>query len=175
MSDSTAKELLRELIKESIIESADKPPFYCSGRYSQKVDSKRRIQVPAKWRLPGDNVEFTAVIWPLSPKEECRCIGVITPETLNRLLGEWKHEPVFNDAGAARRRFYSEFTTQVCVDGAGRICLPEWMTLETGIQKDVILIGMMDWGFQIWSPERFAKQKAKDALSIETNPPPNSN
>jgi MraZ protein len=61
------------------------------------------------------------------------------------------------------KRFIGGASTQVTVDKAGRICLPEDLATQAGIQTEAVLVGLLD-RFEIWNPERFDKVKAADAV-----------
>jgi MraZ protein len=55
---------------------------------------------------------------------------------------------------------------QVTLDKAGRICVPEKMARDAGINDEAVLVGLLD-RFEIWSPERYEKVKASDAIMAQ--------
>ena len=61
------------------------------------------------------------------------------------------------------KRIIGSESTQVTLDKAGRICVPEEMATAAGIDEEVILVGLLD-RFEIWDPQRYAKVKAADAV-----------
>jgi MraZ protein len=61
------------------------------------------------------------------------------------------------------KRFIGGASTQVTVDRGGRICLPEELAGQAGIRKEAVLVGLLD-RFEIWTPDRFDKVKAADAV-----------
>jgi MraZ protein len=61
------------------------------------------------------------------------------------------------------KRFIGSESDQVTLDKAGRICLPDAMARQAGIQSDAVLVGLLD-RFEIWNPDRYEKVKAADAV-----------
>ena len=64
------------------------------------------------------------------------------------------------------KRFIGSESVQVTLDKAGRICLPEKMARDAGLGGDAVLVGLLD-RFEIWSPERYEKVKASDAIMAQ--------
>ena len=61
------------------------------------------------------------------------------------------------------KRFIGSESVQAPLDKSGRICLPEQMAQAVGITDQAVLVGLLD-RFEIWSPERYEKVKAGDAV-----------
>jgi MraZ protein len=61
------------------------------------------------------------------------------------------------------KRFIGGESTQVTVDKAGRVCLPDDMAKGAGITDEALLVGLLD-RFEIWSPERYEKIRAADNI-----------
>jgi MraZ protein len=64
------------------------------------------------------------------------------------------------------KRFIGSESVQVTLDKVGRICLPEEMAKAAGIEDKVVLVGLLD-RFEIWSPKRYEKVKAADAVMAQ--------
>ena len=64
------------------------------------------------------------------------------------------------------KRFIGSESVQVTLDKAGRICLPEKMARDAGIGDEAIFVGLLD-RFEIWSPERYERVKASDAIMAQ--------
>jgi MraZ protein len=64
------------------------------------------------------------------------------------------------------KRFIGSGSEQVALDKTGRICLPEEMAREAGITDQAVLVGLLD-RFEIWSPERYEKVRAADAVMAQ--------
>jgi MraZ protein len=64
------------------------------------------------------------------------------------------------------KRFIGSESVQVALDKTGRICLPEEIARAAGIQGEAVLVGLLD-RFEIWSPERYKKVSASDAVMAQ--------
>ena len=64
------------------------------------------------------------------------------------------------------KRFIGSESVQVSLDKAGRICLPEEMARNAGINDEAVLVGLLD-RFEIWNPDRYEKVKASDAVMAQ--------
>ncbi|MDB6027322.1 MAG: mraZ [Verrucomicrobiales bacterium] len=125
-------------------------PIFYHALYRHGVDEKRRVQIPTKWR-PESEVTFTLVLWKKGQPNPC--ILALPPNLMGAMADKLSKMP-FNDKSAeALRRLLGSNSDTVTTDKSGRICLPEWMSKEAGIEKDAVLVGMVD-RFQIWNPER---------------------
>jgi MraZ protein len=139
-------------------------PTYYNSLYEHGVDEKRRVQIPAKWRPAKSGVELTVVLWPQS--SEGPCLRVLPPEQMAKLMRDIDALPGSNPNKVPLKRFIGSKSVQVTLDTVGRICLPEQMAEAAGITDQAVLVGLLD-RFEIWSPERFAKVKASDAIMAQ--------
>lgn len=139
-------------------------PTYYNSFYKHGVDEKRRVQVPAKWRPPEPNVEFTLILWPKA--KEGPCLRVLPPEEMAKLKRDIDAMPNGDPNKVVLKRFIGSESVQVALDKAGRICLPEEMTKAAGIAGQAILVGLLD-RFEIWNPQRYEKIRASDAVMAQ--------
>ena len=142
-------------------QSQNSEPTYYNSSYRHGVDEKRRVQIPAKWRPAAPGVEFTLVLWP-KPKEG-PCLRVLPPEQMAALMKDISAMPNSDPNKVVLKRFIGSESVQAPLDKSGRICLPEGMANAVGITAEAILVGLLD-RFEIWSPERYERVKASDAL-----------
>ena len=136
-------------------------PTYYNSFYRHGVDEKRRVQIPAKWRPTEPGIEFTLVLWP-KPKEG-PCLRVLPPQQMATLMRDIDAMPNSDPNKVVLKRFIGSESVQAPLDKVGRICLPEEMARTAGITDQVVLVGLLD-RFEIWSPERYDKVKAFDAI-----------
>ena len=138
--------------------------FCYSSAYTHGVDEKRRVQIPAKWR-PQDEITFTLITWKKAQQQPC--LLVLPPDVMKKLMAKIAEMPFSDPRAETLRRVLGTKSDQVTCDKAGRICIPEAMAREAGIDKQAILVGMWD-RFQIWSPDRYAAtNEADDAMTSE--------
>ncbi|HWD19306.1 MAG TPA: hypothetical protein VHB20_08495 [Verrucomicrobiae bacterium] len=125
--------------------------------YRQRLDEKRRVPVPHRWRS-GKSEDFHLVIW--QQHQAGTCLRVLTPARMTKLRQKLDEMPDGAAKGVLKRRIGSLSVT-VSVDNAGRIAIPQDMTAAADITNDAVFVGMLD-RFEIWSPERYAKVEALD-------------
>jgi MraZ protein len=139
-------------------------PTCYNALYRHGVDDKRRVQIPAKWRPGKPGTELTLVLWPKA--KEGPCLRVLPPQEMVKLMREVNAMPNSDSNKVVLKRFIGSESEQVTLDKAGRICLPEKMARDAGISDEVVLVGLLD-RFEIWSPERYEKVKASDAIMAQ--------
>ncbi len=134
--------------------------------YRHGLDDKRRLQIPAKWRPSDANVEFTLLLWPNGSMQDA-CLLVLPPEEWTALVQKVKALPFGDPKAEVLRRILGRKSDRVPLDKSGRICLPEAMAKAAGIDKEAILVGLLD-RFEIWNPERYEAVSAVDEqMSVE--------
>ena len=134
--------------------------IYYNSLYRHGVDEKRRLQIPAKWRPSDAEVEFTLILWPKGAMPNA-CLLVLPPDEWAALVQKVKALPYADPNAEILRRILGRKSDRVTLDKAGRICLPEAMAKAAGIEKEAILLGLLD-RFEIWNPERFDAVSAVD-------------
>ena len=138
-------------------------PTYNSS-YRHGVDDKRRIQIPAKWRPLKEEFEFTLILWPKSM--EGPCIRGLPPKKMAELMQDLYAMPNSDPNKGVLKRIIGGESAQAGVDKAGRVCLPDKIAKEAGISDEAVLVGLLDC-FEIWSPDRYEKVKASDAIMAQ--------
>ena len=139
-------------------------PKCYNSLYEHGVDEKRRVQIPAKWRPSKESTELTLVLWPKA--KEGPCIRVLPPPQLAKLMREVDAMPNSDPNKVVLKRFIGSGSVQVTLDKGGRICLPDKMAKEAGIENEAVLVGLLD-RFEIWSPARYEHVKASDAIMAQ--------
>jgi len=135
-------------------------PVYYNSLYRHGVDDKRRVQIPAKWRPARPDVQFTLILWPKGSEKEA-CLLVLAPAEWRTLVEKIKGMPYSDSTTQALRRILGTKSDQVTLDKAGRMCLPETMAKAVDIEKEAVLVGLLD-RFEIWQPERYEATSAVD-------------
>lgn len=136
--------------------------IYYSSKFRHGMDEKRRVQIPAKWRPQESNVEFTLILWPHRDMRHA-CVLVLPPALWRSLVSQLTAMSFTDPKAEALRRRLGTSSVQVELDKAGRLCLPEEMAQAAGIEKEAMLVGLVD-RFQIWNPERYQAVEAEDEL-----------
>jgi MraZ protein len=118
----------------------------------QLLDSKRRVRIPAKWRSMKPGTELTLILWRKS--KEGPCLRVLPPQRMAKLMRDLDAMPNSDPNKVVLQRFIGSRSTQVILDPAGRISLPDEMARAAGISKEAVLVGLVE-RFEIWSPARY--------------------
>jgi MraZ protein len=139
-------------------------PVIYNSIYQHGVDPKRRIQIPAMWRPAQESVQLTLIVWP--QRVEGACLRVLPPKEMAELMESLDKMPDGDRNKTILKRIIGTESTQVVLDKAGRICVPEEMARAAGIASEAVLVGLLD-RFEIWSPERYEKVKAADAVMAQ--------
>ena len=142
-------------------DASTKEPIYYNSCYRHGVDEKRRVQIPAKWRPEDDGVELTMILWP--KHDAGNCLRILPPAEMAQLMADIEAMPAGDEKKVFLKRFIGSESTQVAVDKAGRICLPDEMARKADIKDEAVLVGLLD-RFEIWNPTRYEKVKAADAV-----------
>ena len=145
---------------DNVVSAAANKKIYNSV-FRHGVDEKRRLQIPAKWRPESENVELTVIVWPKN--QAGNCLRVLPPAEMAELMASIDNLSNSDPSKVVLKRFIGSESTQVTLDKAGRICLPDEMARAAGIKGDAVLVGLLD-RFEIWSPERHVNVKAADEV-----------
>jgi MraZ protein len=138
--------------------------IYYNSLFRHGVDEKRRVQIPAKWRPTEPDVEFTLILWPNGAQPDASLL-VLPPVEMKALAEKIRLMPFADPKASALRRLLGSKSASVALDKGGRICLPESMAKVVGIDKEAVLVGLVD-RFEIWSPERYETVSAVDAALL---------
>ena len=134
-------------------------PVYYTSSYRHGVDEKRRVQIPAKWR-PARPEVLTLVLWPKGTMTEA-CLLVLPPQEWVALVQKLKAMPYADPNAEALRGLLGKKSDRVTLDKGGRICLPEALAKAAAIDKEAMLVGLVD-RFEIWNPDRYLAASAVD-------------
>lgn len=129
-------------------------------RYTHGVDEKRRVQIPARWRPAQPDMEWTLILWENNGNAG-PCLRVYPPKQMDALMQKIETMSTSDPAAIALRRNIAKNCEAVTMDKSGRICIPEEMAGDAGLDKQVVLAGALQW-FEIWNPERYRVASATD-------------
>lgn len=133
------------------------------GRYEHTLDGKGRISVPAKIResLAADygeerlyltSLENHVVVYPFKEWE------IITQKI--------RQAPNMDRSVRDFIRIFYSNAFEVTFDQQGRILIPPQMRVKVGIDKEVVLVGVMN-KIEIWGKERWDSFEASFQLDHE--------
>ncbi|HOQ16551.1 MAG TPA: division/cell wall cluster transcriptional repressor MraZ [Defluviitaleaceae bacterium] len=124
------------------------------GEYQHSIDNKGRLIIPAKFREElGDTFVIT--------KGLDNCLFVYPNSEWKIFEEKLKTLPITNANARKFVRFFLAGAVECNVDKQGRILIPNNLRNYSGIDKDVILIGVTN-RVEIWSKENWDKYNNED-------------
>jgi MraZ protein len=118
------------------------------GHYDYSLDAKNRLNLPPKFRAAfSDGVVLAKALEP--------CVAVWTPDTFESFTESFlaNLNPVSRERRALTR-FFAGSSFDVPLDSAGRVNLNPALLTHAGIEKEVVVVGVLDH-LEIWSRERW--------------------
>ena len=119
-----------------------------TGEYNHTIDAKGRLIVPAKLREQlGDEFVVTKGL-------DGNCLSVYPMEEWKVLEGKLRQLPLNNLNGRKLTRYLMAGASVCELDKQGRILLPSVLREFAQLEKEVVLVGVMDrveiWNRQNW-------------------------
>ena len=131
------------------------------GEYNHTIDAKGRLIVPAKFReVLGDEFVVT--------KGLDNCLFVYPNDEWQKFEEKLQTLPLTNKNARQFARFFVAGATPCELDKQGRILLPATLREFAGLEKDVVLTGMLN-RIEIWSKEKWTRFFLAGAASVEVD------
>ncbi len=116
------------------------------GEYNHTIDAKGRLIVPAKFREElGEAFVMT--------NGNDGCLNIYTNEAWETFLGKLQLLPNNRDKREIVRKFVAQ-ANMVELDKQGRILVPSALREHAGLEKDVVLAGVID-KIEVWDKDRW--------------------
>ena len=126
------------------------------GDYNHTVDTKGRLIIPSKFReLLGDEFIVT--------KGLDGCLFVFPQDEWQAFEEKLRTLPLTQKGARQFTRFFVAGATPCELDKQGRILLPATLREFAGLDKDVVLAGMLN-RIEIWSKAKWAENNACDDM-----------
>ncbi len=119
------------------------------GEYNHNIDSKGRMNFPAKMRDELGPV-FVITLW------EGNCLAAFTDAEWNRISDRIRQLPMSKSKDIVRYMFSNACSVEP--DKQGRILIPQNLREAVGLEKDVTVIGAMDRA-EIWNTAKWQERK----------------
>ena len=129
------------------------------GEYSHSMDAKGRVFIPAKFR---EELGETFVV----TKGLDGCLFVFSDEEWKAFEIKLKSLPLTNKNARQFARFFVAGATPCELDKQGRILLPATLREFAGLEKDVVLTGMLN-RIEIWSKEKWNENNSLDDVAMD--------
>lgn len=129
------------------------------GEYSHTIDTKGRLIIPSKFR---EELGETLVV----TKGLDGCLFVFSDEEWKAFEIKLKSLPLTNKNARQFARFFVAGATPCELDKQGRILLPATLREFAGLEKDVVLTGMLN-RIEIWSKEKWNENNSLDDVAMD--------
>ena len=133
------------------------------GSYSYSVDSKGRVNIPAKLRKyvsPEANDNFVVT------RGYEQCLFVYPQDEWLRLEQSIRQLSSTNPKHRYFTRTLCQYATEVQLDGQSRITIPRELLQFAQIDSDVLILGVLE-RIELWNPKRFEEYQQAQSESYE--------
>ncbi|MCR4806336.1 MAG: division/cell wall cluster transcriptional repressor MraZ [Lachnospiraceae bacterium] len=125
------------------------------GEYNHTIDAKGRLIVPARFREQlGEAFVIT--------NGNDGCLNIYTNEDWETFLGKLQLLPNNRDKREIVRKFVAQ-ANMVEIDKQGRILVPPALREHAGLEKDVVLAGVID-KIEVWDKDRWEYEAEADNI-----------
>ena len=129
-----------------------------TGEYHNSLDTKNRLNIPAKFRKVLDPVsDRTFVI----TRGFDKCLVLYPLEDWSKVEEQLSKLSSIRGRHRSFVRSVTRYATSVQYDGQGRIQIPDSLLGYSGIKKDVAVIGMIN-KIELWDPNIISKIDASE-------------
>jgi MraZ protein len=140
------------------------------GTYTHRIDGKGRLPVPAAFRRLLEGAGFVVAT------QLDECLAVYPPAEWGKLEAQLAALPAFSKPVKALTRLLASRAADCEIDGQGRILLPHPLRAAVGLERDAIVIGVLN-RFEVWAPpawDAFVRDSERllDDVSIDVQWPP---
>lgn len=126
------------------------------GEYSHSIDAKGRLIVPSKFREQlGDQFVVT--------KGLDGCLFVYPDDEWKSIEEKFRSVPLTTKDARKFSRFFFAGAASCEIDKQGRILLPQILREFAGLEKDVVLVGVLS-RIEIWSKDKWQETNTYDDM-----------
>jgi MraZ protein len=134
--------------------------------FTNKIDKKGRVSVPAQFRLAVAGQDFAGVI--VYESFVNGCIEGCDMNRIRQLSESIDNLDPFSETRDAFATAILGGAIQLAFDSDGRVTLPESLTKVAGIGENAIFVGKGST-FEIWPPEKFVEYAKKAKIDAKEN------
>ena len=129
------------------------------GEYNHTIDAKGRLIIPSKFReLLGEEFVLT--------KGLDGCLSIYPMDEWKAFEEKLRALPLTNKNARTFTRFFVAGATNCELDKQGRILLPATLREFAGLEKDVVLTGMLN-RIEIWSKDKWNENNSLDDVAMD--------
>jgi MraZ protein len=133
--------------------------------YTNKIDKKGRVSIPAPFRALLVSEEFSGVV--VYESINNKCIEACSLKRIKQLSDSIDNLDPYSDARDSFATILLGGSTKLVFDNEGRVSLPEEITKFAGLQEQVCFVGKGQT-FEIWDPTHYEEHyKAAREMAIK--------
>lgn len=132
--------------------------------YTNKVDAKFRVSVPAGFRTALQDQSFQGVV--LLPSNKFAALEGFSMGMMHELSTRLDRFDLFSDTQDDLAAVIFGNATQFAFDETGRIGLTKDLLAHAGITDTAVFVGMGN-KFQIWNPANYAKRRSEAMKQVQ--------
>ena len=138
--------------------------MFC-GDSRHTVDAKKRVFLPKRLQqgLPLDEDGNRVAIL---TRGLDGCLFLFSEEGLARALKRMDTEAFAGPEHRKLQRLFFSYTSRVTLDASGRLLLPEKLRALAGIDREVVMVGVVD-RVEIWASERWDAFETENEHAFE--------
>jgi MraZ protein len=135
------------------------------GEFPLTIDSKNRLVIPAKFRAfiedPEDRKGFFIMASPVTGEH---CLRLYTMKGWSKVALKLREDADKSKDPARYVRFFASRGEFGALDKQNRMVIPQKLMDYAGLQKDVLMVGMVDW-VEVWNVDEY--RAATESLDEE--------
>jgi len=132
------------------------------GTFEYRMDPKGRLPVPAPFRRALERDGAATVVITLLDQ----CLAAYAPDQWARLEDKLLAMPTFAKTTKALARRLASQAADCALDVQGRILLPPVLRQAVGLERDVVVVGVLD-RFEIWAPDAWSRFLAESEQLLD--------
>ncbi|HQK63620.1 MAG TPA: division/cell wall cluster transcriptional repressor MraZ [Candidatus Staskawiczbacteria bacterium] len=129
------------------------------GQHEHTIDTKNRMALPAKFRGElGDSVIITSGV--------DGCLSVFTQESWKEESSRWNNSTIASVEERSVARVMLGNAAEVLLDKLGRILLPDYLKKIAGLDKNVVICGLLN-RLEIWDKSKWQEYSKNAEKEVE--------
>jgi MraZ protein len=136
--------------------------------FTNKIDAKGRISVPAAFRAAVSGEQFAGVV--LFRSFTGKCIDGMPMSRMEKMADAADQMNVFDAKLDELTAMMFADARQLSFDVTGRIVVPGDLLEHAGISGEAVFVGRGK-SFQIWDPAAFAKMQSESLAKLQREKP----
>ena len=129
------------------------------GEYNHNLDDKGRLIIPKNLR--DDLGESVVVCNGLDG-----CLFVYPQPEWDKLVSKLMALPLINEKARNTKRHFIGSSATLEYDKQGRVTLPPSLRKFAGLQKEVVLVGVLD-KLEVWNLEAWEEEQQKNSINMK--------